>query len=194
MGSELGTPKTHRGVRRREAVSRGAARRCGLWRRRDGATAVEFALVAGPLIFMLFCVIDLAFVLLISSTLDAALSSGARLVRTGQAQNSGTSASAFQAQVCAQLGWMQTNCLQNLSIDVRTYSSFATASPPNPISNNTFNKSSLAYTTGSPGDIVVVRGYYQWSLFTPFLSQALQALGNGSVVITSTVAFKNEPW
>lgn len=166
-----------------------------LWRRRDGAAAVEFALVAGPLIFMIFCIVDLAFVLLISSTLDAALSSGARLVRTGQMQTGATStASAFQSQICAQMSWMQGDCLKHLSVDVRTYGSFATATPPNPISNKKFDKTVLTYSPGSPGDVVVVRGYYQWSLFTPFLSQALNALGDGGVVITSTVAFKNEPW
>lgn len=156
---------------------------------------MEFALIAGPLIFLIFCVVDLAFVLLISSTLDAAMAGGARLVRTGQIQQSSTNTvTNLQAKVCAQMAWMQSDCLKHLSLDVRTYSSFTTASPPNPVSSGKFNTSALTYSPGAQGDVVVVRGYYQWPLFTPFLSQALSALGNGSVVITSTVAFKNEPW
>jgi Flp pilus assembly protein TadG len=171
------------------------ARLRALLQRRDGATAVEFALVAAPLVFALFCLIDLAFVFLIQATLDQAVADGGRLVRTGQMQNSGNStATAFQADVCAQMAWIQNNCLQNLSLDVRTYSSFATASPPNPVSGKTFNGATLTYSPGTQGDIVVVRGYYQWPLFTPFLAQALSAIGGGKVVITSTVAFKNEPY
>jgi Flp pilus assembly protein TadG len=180
----------------RPCASPRAARRRGFWRRRDGAIAVEFALIAGPLIFLIFCVVDLAFVLLISSTLDAAMSGGARLVRTGQMQQSSTNTvTNLKSKVCAQMAWMQSDCLQHLNLDVRTYSSFtAAATPPNPVSNGKFDPSVLAYSPGAQGDVVVVRGYYQWPLFTPFLSQALSALGNGSVVITSTVAFKNEPW
>ena len=171
------------------------SRSSGFWRRRDGATAVEFALIAGPLVFMIFSAIDLSFVFLVQATLDQAVQTGARLVRTGQMQTgANNTASAFQADVCAQMSWIQTNCLQNLSLDVRTYASFASASPPNPISNKTFNTSVLTYSTGQQGDIVVVRAYYQWKLFTPFLAQALASVGDGTMVIMSTAAFKNEPY
>jgi Flp pilus assembly protein TadG len=170
-------------------------RSSGFWRRREGATAVEFALIAAPLVFMLFSVIDLACVMLAQATLDQAVSEGARLVRTGQMQTgANNTASALQADVCAQMTWAQSNCLENLYLDVRTYTSFASASPPNPVTNKTFNPSALTYSPGQQGDVVVVRAYYQWKLFTPFLAPALASLGNGTMVIMSTAAFKNEPY
>ena len=128
------------------------ARSSGFWRSRAGATAVEFALIAAPLFFMLFCVIDLACVMLAQATLDQAVFEGARLVRTGQMQTgSSNTASAFQADVCAQMVWAQSNCLQNLYLDVRTYTSFASASPPNPISNKTFNTNVSDLFAGAAG-------------------------------------------
>ena len=47
---------------------------------------------------------------------------------------------------------------------------------------------------GGPGDIVVVRAYYQWGLFTPLMNQALETLSGGKTLITSTATFRNEPY
>ena len=68
-------------------------------------------------------------------------------------------------------------------------------SPPNPVlANGTFNNAALVFTPGGPEDIVMVRGYSRWTLFTPFLSQALGKLSNNQAVVTATSAFRNEPY
>jgi hypothetical protein len=43
-------------------------------------------------------------------------------------------------------------------------------------------------------DIVVVRVYYVWTLFTPLLNTSLKTLSGGKRLISSTVSFRNEPW
>jgi Flp pilus assembly protein TadG len=165
-------------------------------RAQDGHAAVEFAIVAAPFFFMLFAMMELAIVFTISTTLDDGLRDAARRIRTGEVQTlGGASQTTFKNDVCARMIWLQTHCQTHLSIDVRTYASFAAAAPPNPVqADGTFNNAALTFTPGGPEEIVLVRGFYRWPLFTPFLSQALGKLSNNEAVVTSAATFRNEPY
>ena len=137
----------------------------------SGATAVEFAIVAAPLFFMLFSILELAAVFLVTATLDNATTQAVRSIRTGATQTSGGgSASSLRDSICSDLGWLQSTCSANLSVDVRTYSQFSNQNAPSPITtSNNFDPTQLAYSTGKQGDIVLVRAFYQWKLLTPYL-------------------------
>lgn len=165
-------------------------------RAQDGHAAVEFAIVAAPFFFMLFAMMELAIVFTISTTLDDSLRAAARRIRTGELQNTGgASATTFRNEVCARMVWLQDHCQTHLSIDVRTYSQWSGATPPNPVqTNGTFNSGAMTFTPGGPEDIVLVRGFYRWTLFTPFLAQALGKLSNNEAVVTSAATFRNEPY
>ena len=143
-------------------------------------------------------VFRLALVFLVSSTLENATSDVARTIRTGTVQTgaaSGNTASAIRDAICADLGWLQSSCSTNLSVDVRTYSQFANPSMPSPITNGNFDSSKLMYAAGSQGDIVIVRAFYRWTLLTPFFrNTALANLNNGVTMLTATSMFKNEPY
>ena len=70
---------------------------------RDGATAVEFALIAPAFLAMLFAIIQTTLFLFAQATLQNAAVEAGRLFMTGQAQNAGTSGltqSQFQSDVC----------------------------------------------------------------------------------------------
>ena len=78
---------------------------------------------------------------------------------------------------------------------MRTYTQWSGATPPDPVqSDGTFNPGSLTFTPGGPEQIVLVRGFYRWPLFTPFLSQALGKLSSNEAVVTSAATFRNEPY
>lgn len=157
--------------------------------------AIEFALVAGPLIFMLFAILELALVFMVSSSLENATTEVARTIRTGALQTGGgATPQTFRNQVCAQLGWLEGQCQSDLSIDVRTYGDFRNQNAPDPVSNKTFNSGSLLFSMGEPGDIVLVRSFYQWKLMTPFLNGGLEKLNGGKTMITATATFRNEPF
>lgn len=165
-------------------------------RAQDGHAAVEFAIVAAPFFFMLFAMMELAIIFTISTTLDDGMRLAARRIRTGEIQTAGgANQTAFKNEVCANMVWLTTHCQTHLSIDVRTYASFAASTPPNPVqANGTFNNGALTFTPGGPEEIVLVRGFYRWPLFTPFLSQALGKLSNNEAVVTSAATFRNEPY
>lgn len=172
-----------------------------LTRAEGGATAVEFALIAVPFFLLLFGTIELALVFLLSTSLENATDMAARQVRTGQMQTAGgASAATFKTLVCNNLGWLKGDCATNLYVDVRTFASFQTVSSPQPITTSgtppkkTFDPTKLTFNMGNAGDIVVVRTYYNWPLITPMVQQAIQTLSDGHMVISSTAAFRNEPY
>lgn len=172
------------------------------WAHADGgATAVELAIVAVPFFLLLFGVIELALVFLLATSLENATDLAARQVRTGEMQTAGgATAATFKTLVCNNLGWLQGDCATNLYVDVRTFASFQTVSAPHPIVTSgtppktTFNTGALLFAMGNPGDIVVVHTYYTWPLITPMVQQAVQSLSSGQMVISSTAAFRNEPY
>ena len=162
---------------------------------RSGAAAVEMALVATPFFMLLFGIIELSLIFLVSSSLENATAQAARTIRTGSFQNGASpTAAAFKTTICNNFGWMQGDCANNLYVDVRTFQTFASITAPQPVQNGVFNPGALTCNPGSPGDIVVVRAYYQWPLIAPLMSQALQQLNGGTTLITSTATFRNEPY
>jgi Flp pilus assembly protein TadG len=166
-------------------------------RAQRGATAVEFAIIALPFMILLFGIIELGMVFLVSTTLQNATDNAARQIRTGQFQTSGANTRAdFQTLVCNSMTWLSSSCTSKLSVDVQTFTNFTALSATGQINSATFNPNNLCWSTGQPGDIVLVRTYYQWDVFTPLLDASLVNMGAGSKkrLISSATSFRNEPW
>ena len=52
----------------------------------------------------------------------------------------------------------------------------------------------MGYNPGGPGDIVVVRLYYQYPVYTDLLGFSLTDLNGGYDLLAATAIFKNEPY
>lgn len=166
-------------------------------RARDGATAVEFAIIATPFLMLLFGTIELGMVFMVSSTLQNATDNASRKIRTGEFQTSGAATKAdFKTLVCANMSWLTTNCSSKLTVDVQTFSTFTGLSGTGQRDPTTFNPAATCFTTGAPGDIVLVRTYYAWDIFTPLLSDSLVNMGHGSEkrLVNAAASFRNEPY
>ena len=173
--------------RRREA-----GRRRGLWRADDGATAVEFGMVAFPFFFMMFAILELALVFVLDSVLENAAIETGRLIRTGQASAQNMTAEQFKTSLCSRMSIFSGDCEDRADVDVRVIPQFD-IDPPDPMADGTFDESSLTYANGAPGDLILVRVWYRHPLVTPFLAQGLSRLGDGTARLTATTAFRNEP-
>jgi Flp pilus assembly protein TadG len=162
-----------------------------------GATAIEFAMVSLPLMALIFGVIELAMVLLVSTSLETAVESASRLIRTGEFQTSASSTKAdFKALVCQRMSFLGPRCAANLYVDVRTFNDFAALAGNAPQNSAAFSSATTCFQPGQPTDIVLVRAYFQWTLFTPLLSNALEDMGGGSGkrLLSFATAFRNEPF
>jgi Flp pilus assembly protein TadG len=160
---------------------------------REAGTTVEFALLAAPFMAALFAILQTALIFFAGQTLEAAASSSARLILTGQAQTAGWTAAQFKTQVCNQIHGI-FNCSAGVYVDVETYSSFAAANLGLPIANGIFNTAALNYNPGGPGDIVMLRLYYQYPVFVNLLGLNLSDVTGGYDLFAATAIFKNEPY
>lgn len=179
-----------RAMIRRGFVRPRIVRRFG--RQQDGAAAVEFALVAGPFLFLLFAIIEVSMVFFAGQVLETATASASRLIMTGQAQTANFDQTAFKNEICN-----KTNALMNcagIAVDVRTYSNFGSASTSKPVSGGAVNYGSMGYNQGTGGDIVVVRAVYEWPVLMPTFGLTIGDLANGKRLLMATAAFRNEPF
>jgi Flp pilus assembly protein TadG len=160
---------------------------------RQGATAVEFALVAPAFLGVLLAMIQTAVFLFAQATLQTAAVQAGRYFMTGQAQNGNWSATSVQNQICPMIQAMFT--CSNVIVVVQNYSSFASAnttapqlySGGQPITNWTFSP-------GTPGSVMVVQLIYKWSVISGPLGFVLSNLPNSAAEVMGVSAFRVEPY
>lgn len=164
-----------------------------LGRNKDGAAAVEFALVVTPFLALIFAIIESAVVFFASQVLETAVYDSARLIMTGQAQTAGLSQAQFKQQVCSRIYGL-FDCAGGIFVDVKSYPSFAAVNITNPIDANKDFVNNFTYSPGNPGDIVVVRLFYQYPVYVSLLGLNLADINGGKRLIAATAAFRNEPY
>jgi Flp pilus assembly protein TadG len=162
-------------------------------RNRRGSTAVEFALVAPVFFALLFAIIEIAMVFFASQVLETITQDSARTIMTGQAQNASLTQSQFKTAVCARIGVL-FDCANGIYIDVQNYPSFGNVAISDPIDGSKNFVNNMSYNPGGPGDIVVVRLFYQWPLFVTGLGFNVANLNGSKRLLSATAAFRNEPY
>lgn len=177
------------------AVGRNVVRRAihRFRRDQDGATVVEFALIALPFFAMMFAIIETALIFLVGQALDTATDDAARLIRTGQAQQQGFDAAEFKDSICDQIQSM-LSCQEKLILDVRTFEDFGSADLSTPVVGGMLQDDEFGFDGGNGSDIVVVRAFYEWPAYTQFLGNGFLTLANGNHLLVATAAFRNEPF
>ena len=159
----------------------------------SGASALEFAIIAVPLLWLLFASLQVGLMYSANFTLEGAAAHGARFIRTGQAQNQNFDANDFKAEVCDHLNAM-LSC-GKLMLDVRRFDSFSESELTEPLDANGNMKTNFSYDPGVGGDVVIVRAFYQWEL--PASLPSAISVGNmndNSRLLIATAAFRNEPF
>jgi Flp pilus assembly protein TadG len=182
--------KTHLAKGTRRLASRALGR---FVRRQDGSAAVEFGLVAAPFLALTFAIMETAVVFFSGQALETAVADSARLIMTGQAQTQGFDQAAFKNAVCAKIFGL-FDCQNGVYVDVKTYTNFAGVNMTNPLDANGNFVNNFSYNPGGPGDIVVVRLFYQWPVYVSLLGFTMQNMSGHKRLLVATAAFRNEPY
>ncbi len=133
-------------------------------RKEDGSAAVEFALVAMPFLALIFAILETALVFFSGQALETAVADASRLIMTGQAQTQGMSQTTFKDAVCARIFGL-FDCQSGVYVDVKTFSVLHQRRRcRRPIDSQGNLQNNFDYQPGGPGDIVVVRLFYQWPI------------------------------
>ncbi|MNH51836.1 TadE-like protein [compost metagenome] len=166
-----------------------------LLRAREGSTAVEFAFVALPFFMLLFAILEIGLILVLDALVETAVTDTGRLVRTGQAQMQAVTEEEMMEKFCAQMSVFSGDCSSRAFMDVRVVNGFSNPlDETDPMFTGVFNSGLTEFQPGKPGDRIMVRVWYEHPIVTPFLAQALSRSGAGKVMLTTTMAFQNEPY
>ncbi|NEI68645.1 pilus assembly protein [Rhizobium lusitanum] len=185
----------------------------GFVRSRDGAAAIEFALLAIPYFLIVFAIIETFVAFTAEQIVSNAVDTLSRQIRTGQItvdpnKTSYTTTQQFRQAFCNEISVLITcsssevQTPANLYLDVKTYTSFASMPTTIPRKSSTDPYSDLdttgfTFTPGGSKSLNMVRAYYRWQIITdllrPYLTNVRPSDGSASVyLIVATAAFQNE--
>ena len=169
-----------------------------------GSAAVEFAMVAPIFFVLLMGTIEAGVMFFAQSALQNALNDTARMVRTGQTACYTTSSgncvamtsAQFQTQLCSEVSTLLQGCSSgSLQFDVNAYpSGFAAASNSSPLDGGGNLPTLTAFNLGNACDVVLVRAFYKWPVFTPGLQYFMANMAGSYHLLASAAAFRNEPY
>jgi Flp pilus assembly protein TadG len=175
-------------------IASGKQQRASFIKDRRGATAVEFALVAGPFLALVAAIVQAFLVFFAQQLLESVVQLSSRQILTGQVQSQQMTQAAFQQAVCGQVVIL-FNC-SGLMVDVQVptaWSSANTASPTLTYNGSGQVSNTWQFNPGNAGDPVVVRVMYLWPVFMGQFGFCPSSQPNGNCLIMATAAFQNEP-
>ena len=159
---------------------------------REGATAVEFAMIAPAFIAVVIAIFQVSVYVFVQQTLQNAATQAGRLFLTGQAQ--GWSQTAFKTYVCTNYLPSMLNC-NSLIVSVQTYQDFASANTTAPaLYSGGQPITSFPYSPGTQGQIMVVQLVYPWSVVSGPLGFSISNLPNNAAEMMGVAAFRVEPY
>ncbi len=168
-----------------------------LGRDERAATAVEFAMLVTPLIALILASLQLSIIFYAGQMLQTAAVSTSRELMTGTAQQANETQIQFKQDVCnSPTVGVLFDC-NSLVVDVQSASSYGGILNTAPITI-TFDASGHpiqgAYSTGNPGDVIILRVEYDWPVIASPLMPGLANQANGDHLLVATSVFKTEPY
>ena len=176
-------------------------------RNEGGTTAIEFAMVIGPFLMLLFGIISVGFYFFVVFSLEYAVESASRVIRTGQAQTSNPpmTVSQFKDLVCTKLPpfMLVGGCASSkLRVNVQTFTGYNTITTASCLDTggNLIPTAGQTFATGGSNAVVLVSVCFEWELSKAmanipyWISPRSAQMGNGSTLIQASTAFTPEPY
>ncbi|MBY5587427.1 TadE/TadG family type IV pilus assembly protein [Rhizobium leguminosarum] len=186
-----------------------------LARSRDGAAAIEFALLAIPYFLVIFAILETFVAFAAEELVSNGVDTMSRRMRTGQiTYNLGRTTDMNQAQFrqafCDEISILircsatEVATPSKLYLDVQTFSTFSAIPTTIPkVSTDKYadiNTAAFKYAPGGAGTINMLRAYYRWEitadLVRPYITtiRPTDASMPRQYLIVGTSAFQNEQY
>lgn len=209
---------TSQHIDRHQRIERIRRPRFRLWRKlarsRDGAAAIEFAILAIPYFLIVFAIIETFVAFAAEQLVTNAVNTLGRQLRTGQITyqlnrvDTDMDVTKFRRAFCNEVNIMiqcsesEITTPSKLYIDARTFASFAAIPKSIPRKSTAafsdIDPTSFKFTPGGPSTINMLRAYYRWQVITdlvrPYITTIRPADGSmpSDFLIVATTAFQNE--
>ncbi|HEY8191153.1 MAG TPA: TadE/TadG family type IV pilus assembly protein [Alphaproteobacteria bacterium] len=161
------------------------------FQKNEGTTAIEFSLLAVPFVFFVIGIIELSILFLNEALLNGAVYDAARMIRTGQAQQSDDPEAMFADALCDHAGLL-LDC-NNIEYQVETLESFDDAELE-PEVDEDGHIIDTPFDAGEISDIVIVRVLYLYPLMTPFIGRFFSDFPDNRKLLMATTVFETEPY
>ncbi|WP_367716484.1 TadE/TadG family type IV pilus assembly protein [Nitratireductor sp. GISD-1A_MAKvit] len=162
----------------------------GFIKNRDGATAVEFAILIFPFLLLVFIIVESSIAFAAQQLLTNATDDVARLFRTGQEQRATLNETKLHKMICDRISMLMTGDCPGLAVDLRQFDSFEDAAK----ASQGFNPDGSFDTRLDLGPALsknMIRVYYRWPVITNILADQLP---DGKMLLFSTSTWQNEPF
>ena len=179
-----------------------------LWRRRDGAAAIEFAILCLPFFLIVFASIETFIAFSAEQLLANATEVTARKIRTGEIRST-MSPQDFRRAFCAEIAILMPCSEEEIAtpnklfLDVRSFAKFSDIPPAVPrVSSDPYadlKTSDFRFAPGGKKTINIVRAYYRWNIVTdlvrPYITNIRPADGSKQTyLMISTAVIQNEDY
>jgi Flp pilus assembly protein TadG len=161
-----------------------------------GSAAIEFAMVAPVFFLFLFGIIETGVIFFGTAMLQNATDDVARQIRTGTLTGKLTQTELVQ-NICQEINGLisSADCTKNLQVDLRSYASFGSSAYPSVAdSNGMIDPAKLEVDPAADCSVVLLRSFYPWKILTPMMSVLLQNTTTGFRMLSSSSAFRTEPY
>jgi Flp pilus assembly protein TadG len=171
-------------------LSRTPGRIARFGRAREGSTAIEFALVAGPFFLLIGAILEVGIMLFAEDTLQNAVQEAGRALRTGQASSGGMTSAQFGQAVCNEAPNLQ-DCAARIGVFVGSAARFADLNVPGVAA---IGPGTRAFAPGTGGQAVAIVATYDWSFSFPFMQPFSTVPGANARRLQGIAIFMNEPF
>lgn len=171
-----------------------------------GSTAIEFAIVLGPFLLFVFGVFAIGLHYLATNSLERAVFTASRAVRTGIAQKANMTVDQFKQMVCSESA-PHIDC-NKLQVHVQNADNWNDIDPATCVSDGQLTSpgsgsDTIGSKAGGASKIVMVTACYDWDAAKsiPYFmkdkegnARSPYTLASGGLLMQAAVVFRTEPY
>ena len=166
---------------------------------RDGATAIEFTVLALPFAALTFAILESCISFAAQEVLANATDDIARQIRTGQIKKASITETSLKQAICDRLAIIvASGCPDSpdLVIDLQNSSTFAEAAQKAKVklTGDDIDTTGFGASPGGALTINTLKVFYRWPVITDFMRKQMSNLKDGKTLLFSTVTWRNEPF
>jgi len=169
-------------------------------RNREGATAIEFGILAVPFCLLLFAILESCISFAAQQVMSNVTDDVAREIRTGRLLAANINATSMQKKICDRLEIVVAKNCPGLEIDLRDFATFAAAAAAAPIkftgtgASQDIDKTGFAVRAGGAETINMLRVFYRWPVMTDLMRLSMSNIKNKETLLFATTTWINEPF
>lgn len=169
-------------------------------RNRDGATAIEFGILAIPFCLLLFAILESCISFAAQQVMSNVTDDIARQIRTGRLPAADNNKTAMTTKICGELAIIVSSCSTNLVIDLRVFDTYALAAAAAPIklkgtgSSQDIDETDFAVKAGGARTRNMLRVFYRWPVMTDLLRLSMSNIREKQTLLFATTTWRNEPF